>query len=162
MKIDTEHFVVDETRLAEEWIAHPQRVFEYAQFAANARASLDEAKRKDEVIRAEVGLTVRRHPEDYGLSKVTEGLIESIIITDKDVQESAKKIIEYKHKLDVIMAAVTAMENKKKALECIVQLHATAYFANPRNPESLESKIDHNYRAPGIMPKKKRQAIETD
>lgn len=156
MKIDVSHFAVDESQLAEEWIAHPQRVYEYAQLAADTRAALDELKRKDDVIRAEVGLAIRRSPESYGLTKVTEGLVESVITTDHDVQESAQCIIECKHKLDLAMAAVTAMDNKKKALECIVQLHATSYFANPRNPKSIESQIDREYRAPGIAPKEKQ------
>jgi response regulator RpfG family c-di-GMP phosphodiesterase len=156
MEINALHFVVDETHLVEEWIVHPQRVYEYAQLAADTRALLDELKRNDDVLRAEVSLAVRRHPEVYGLAKLTEGVIDSIVATDTEVQNSAKKIIACKHKLDLAQAAVTAMENKKKALECIVQLHATAYFANPRNPESLESKLDRDYRAPGLMPKEKK------
>jgi response regulator RpfG family c-di-GMP phosphodiesterase len=156
MEIDVSHFTVDESRLVEEWIAHPQRVYEYAQLAADIRAKLDELKRRDEVIRAETSLSVRRTPEAYGLTKVTEGLIESIVVTNSDVLESAQDITDCKHKLDLAMAAVTAMENKKKALECIVQLHTTSYFANPRNPKSIEAEIDREYRAPGIMPKKKK------
>jgi hypothetical protein len=162
MKINTEHFTVDETYLAEEWIAHPQLVYEYAKLAADARFALDEAKRRDEVLRAEASLLIRQHPEAYKLTKITEGMIESLVTADTDVQKSSQKIIEYKHKLDLAMAAVTAMETKKKALECIVQLHATAYFANPRKPEALESKIDREYRAPGIMPKKKKQESKTE
>lgn len=161
MNIDKSHFTVDESRLAEEWIAHPQRVYEYAQLAADTRVQLDELKRKDEVLRAEVGLSIRRHPESYGLTKITEGLVDSVITTNTEVQETMQQIIECKHKLDLALAAVTAMENKKKALECIVQLHATSYFANPRNPKSIESQIDREYRAPGIAPKEKKQ-IESE
>jgi response regulator RpfG family c-di-GMP phosphodiesterase len=160
MKIKSEHFTVDESHLAEEWIIHPQRVYEYAQLAADTRALFDELKRKDEVVRAELSLSVRRNPELYGLAKITEGLVDSIVTTDPAVQKSSQDIIACKHKLDLAMAAVTAMENKKKALECIVQLHATSYFANPRNPKTIESQMDREYRAPGIMPKEKKKKAE--
>jgi response regulator RpfG family c-di-GMP phosphodiesterase len=162
MKINPEHFTIDESQLAEEWIAHPQRVYEYAQLAADIRKTLDELKRRDEVVRAEVGLSVRKNPEVYGIMKVTESLVDSAITTNDEVRESTQLIIDCKHKLDLAMAAVTAMENKKKALECIVQLHATSYFANPRNPKSIESQIDREYRAPGIAPKKKTQESESE
>lgn len=148
--IQSEHFAVDEQHLVEEWVEHPSRVFYYATLAANIQMSLEEAKRFDEVLRADLSLDVRKNPEAFGLQKTTEGLIEAIIQSDGRVQSSAKKIIRLKNELDLAKAAVSALESKKKALESIVQLHMTSYFANPKT-----LKPDPDYRAPGIRPKKR-------
>ena len=152
MNIASEHFTVDEHRLTEEWVEHPTRVFHYAQLTANAQMKLDKARRHDEVLRANLSLAVRRNPEQFGLQKTTEGMIEAVIESNDEVQESATTIISLKNELDLAKAAVSALESKKKALECIVQLHATSYFATPRSP--MPSKPDSDYRAPGIKSKK--------
>jgi hypothetical protein len=149
-KIQSEHFCVDEHHLVEEWVEHPSRVFYYARLAADIQMDLEEARRLDEVLRADLSLAVRKNPETFGLQKTTEGLIEAVIQSDDQVQSSAKKIIKLKNELDLAKAAVSALESKKKALESIVQLHMTSYFANPKSP-----KPDPNYRAPGIVPKKR-------
>ena len=148
--IQAEHFTVDEHRLVEEWVEHPSRVFYYASLAADIQMNLEEARRFDEVLRADLSLTVRKNPESFGLQKTTEGMIEAVIQSDERVQSSAKKIIKLKNELDLAKAAVLALESKKKALESIVQLHMTSYFANPKSPRP-----DANYRAPGIMPKRR-------
>ena len=149
--IDQEHFTVDEHRLAEEWVEHPSRVFYYASLAANIQMRLEEARRHDDVLRADLSLSVRKNPEKFGLQKTTEGLIEAIITADEAIQESAISIISLKNELDLVKAAVSALECKKKALECIVQLHATSYFASPRSP-----KVNSDYRAPGSRPKQNK------
>jgi hypothetical protein len=154
MEIKTEHFQVDDDQLVEEWIEHPARVFYYARLAADIQKLLDEARRHDEVLRADLSLEVRKNPEQFGLQKTTEGLINAVIESDEAVQAAAMKIIKLKNELEYAKAAVTALESKKKALECIVQLHATSYFAAPKTPKSHSD----DYRAPGIKPKSHRKS----
>jgi hypothetical protein len=149
--IDPKHFSIDEQQLVEEWVEHPSRVFYYARLAADIQMSLDEARRHDEVLRADLSLDIRKNPDEFGLQKTTEGLVNAAIESNEDVQVSAKKIIRLKNELDYAKAAVSALESKKKALECIVQLHATSYFATPRTAKS-------DYRAPGIKPKARDKA----
>ena len=108
-EIKPEHFAVDETQLVEEWIEHPSRVYYYASLAADAQMRLDEARRKDDVLRADLSLGVRKSPEDFGLKKTTEGLIEAFIESDEQVKISAKKIIRLKNELDLAKAAVSAL-----------------------------------------------------
>jgi hypothetical protein len=146
--IKPEHFAVDDQQLIEEWMRHPSRVYQYTSLTADLQMQLDMARRRDEVLRADLSLTIRKNPEQFGLQKLTEGVIEAAIAVDEEVRASANKIIKLKNELDLAKAAVSALEAKKKALECIVQLHMTSYYANPKTP-----KPHSDYRAPGIKPK---------
>jgi hypothetical protein len=141
MNIDQSVFGIDPNKLADEWVVHSQRIFEYSMEAANARMRYEEAKRRDEIIRADVSLAVRKNPEAFGLSKLTEGLIDAIVTTEESVKESVERVIECKNELDVLTAAVTALEVKKKGLECLVQLHLSAYYASPNDSKVMNTGI---------------------
>jgi hypothetical protein len=149
--INAADFTIDPSRLDDEWVNHSSKVFEYAVRAADARREYEEAKRRDEVLRADKSLAIRKNPEEYGLSKVTEGTIDAAIISHGDVVDSAYELIRRKNELDVLMAAVTALDHKKKGLECLVSLHATAYYSNPS--ESRIERGDYNKPIIGIKPK---------
>ncbi|MDR2170706.1 MAG: hypothetical protein LBP59_11235 [Planctomycetaceae bacterium] len=160
IEIDAAHFEIDSDNLAEEWVNHPQRVYNYTAKAANARMRYEEAKRQEEVLRADTSLEIRKNPESYGLTKVTEGLIEAALLADDAVKAAAQHVIRCKYDLDIVTAAINALESKKKGLECLVQLHVTAYYAAP-NDKSAYKERNCNYEhsredrmpIPGIKPK---------
>jgi hypothetical protein len=146
LKVEKTHFEIDVNQLAEEWVMLPQNVFSYTCNAAEARLQYEEAKRLHDVLRADTSLAIRRNPEQYGILKVTEAMVDAALELDPKVQESAKNVIDKKNELDIAVAAINALDAKKKGLECLVHLHATAYYSNPS--ESKYGKIN----IPGIKP----------
>ena len=125
-------FGIDENALDLEWRKHPKLYYKYACMAADARKEWEEAKNNLKVVEAEVSLDVRKNPGAYGLDKVTEGTISATVTIDTRVIESQKTVTEARHEMDIMDAAVAAMDSRKKALEKSVDLHLANYFSEPR------------------------------
>lgn len=131
-------FKPDKNNLDEEWVNQPAMYLEYALKLADAKAEHDRAKANLEVVMAEEDLQIRRHPEDYGLEKITEKIVESTVLLQSKVSVASEKLIKTKHKVDILQAYVYALENRKKSLENLVQLRLAEYYAEPKLPKDSD------------------------
>lgn len=122
---------IDQNALDQEWIAQPVLYMRYAELEAEARRTMDEEKVRSDVVRAKLDAKIRENPEDYGISKVTEGSILSAIQQDEDYLESQTALRTAKYQLDMISGAVRALDHRRKALENLVYLHGQSYFSEP-------------------------------
>ena len=120
-----------------EWLLQPQLMLKYGETVAEARRSVDYAKERSEIKRAELDKDIRTYPEKYGISKITESAIQGTIILDSEYTELNINFIESKYELEVLLAAIRAIEQKKTALENLVKLHGQMYFAGPKIPRDL-------------------------
>jgi len=59
----------------------------------------------------------------------------------KSYKVAAKEVLRLRHAADVLQAAVTALDHRKKALENLVYLHGQNYFSEPhaRDGDSRET-----------------------
>jgi len=137
-------FDFDKHALDEEWHRQPKLYYKYACLAADARKEWEEAKNKLKVVEAEVSLDIRKNPSVYGLDKITEGTISATVVIDARVIEAQEAVIEVRHEMDIVDAAVSAMDSRKKALEKEVDLWLANYFSEPKikseNAEKFEEK----------------------
>jgi hypothetical protein len=124
-------FSIDELRLDREWLAQAELVHEHCLNLADAKLRHNEAKAEADVVAAELDRDVRLHPTKYGLDKLTETVVANTITLQPAHKEAHKKLIQAKHDVDVLEAAVSALEHKKRALENLVALHGMDYFATP-------------------------------
>lgn len=132
--VDSSILQIDENRLEYEWINQPTLVFKYAKKLADARFKFDEAKAELEVTEADIANTIRKAPELYDLKKVTEGAVKETIPLQSEYKAAVQELNKAKHTVEVYAAVVSALDNRKKALEKLVDLWMANYFSTPRAP----------------------------
>ena len=125
-------FTPDKDALDDEWIRQPELYHKYATELADARLDFEEKKNKLEVVRAELDKEIRTDPEQFDLLKVTESGISAVIVVQPEYTKALKRINTARHRIDILQAATTALDHKKKALENLVYLHGQNYFSSPR------------------------------
>ncbi len=130
-------FRIDPDRLEAEWLAQADVVHDYHLKMADAKQSLDEAKDALEIVYAETDMDVRLHPSKHGLAeldkKPTETMIKNAVLLTKAYQTASEEVIRAKYEVNVLEAACTSLEHKKRALENLVVLWSQDYFAAPRD-----------------------------
>lgn len=124
---------IDEMQLHKEWLNQPRLYLQYASKLADATHEFDEAKSQLEVTKSEIDADIRRDPDSYNLEKVTETSIANTIPMQEPYREATNNLLEAKHRRDVLDAAVTALDHRRKALEKLVDLHLSGYFAAPKS-----------------------------
>jgi len=140
---------IDDSALDIECADQASLFLKYAKHAAEARRTLDDVKQSLDITKAEIDKQIREDPEKFGIAKVTEGSIQSAILTDKTYAKAYKTFSDAKFEADMAQNAVQAMNTKKDMLETLTKLHGQSYFAGPRVPRDLtkerqlkEKKVD--------------------
>ena len=150
---------IDDSSLDLECLDQPSLFMRYAKHAANARRFLDLAKQNLDVVKAELDKDIRESPDNYGILKITEGSIQSAILTDKAYTEAYKEFTDAKYEADMAQNAVVAMNQKKDMLEQLIKLQGQSYFAGPKVPRDLskERSLKENKTDSGINKKLTRR-----
>jgi len=128
-------FRPDKHRLDEEWEDQPLLMRDHTRAEAEAERKKDTLKAQMAVLEAELRKKIARNPAKYGLGNEkapSEAAINRVLPLQQEHKDLTAAIIEAQYELNVISGAVRALVDKKKALECLVELHARAYFAEPR------------------------------
>ncbi|MFA5377446.1 MAG: hypothetical protein WC455_16965 [Dehalococcoidia bacterium] len=120
-----------------EWVKQASLFGEYCMEQAGARAKLDAVKERLDVKVAGLGLKVRSNPATYGLDKVTEASVQAVILLDVECAKLREEIAVAQYELEVMSAAVRALDQKKSALENLVRLQGQNYFAGPSVPRDV-------------------------
>jgi hypothetical protein len=129
---------IDNSALDLEWEDQPVLMMRYSKNAAETRKTLDYAKEKVDLVRAELDKMIRTNPAEFSIEKITEGAIQSAIITHSRYIKVNAALIEAKYEADIAQGAVRAFDARKDALENLVRLHGQQYFAGPRIPRNLQ------------------------
>jgi hypothetical protein len=130
---------IDETALDIECLEQPNLMLKYARHSARMIIALDQAKQDLDITKAEVDKEIREDPEAYGVKKVTEGSIQSAILTEDRYKEAFQKYLDAKFEAEMAKGAVRAFEQRKDMLEALIKLHGQQYFAGPRVPRDLSA-----------------------
>lgn len=122
---------IDIDSLDEEWVGQSPLYFRYAKKLADARDRLERRKTELDLVYAECDRDIRKNPKKYKLAKISETAIKSAIYEHPEYREIQDIVHKAKHRVDVLGAAVQALEHRKRALENLVELHGQSYFATP-------------------------------
>jgi hypothetical protein len=120
-----------------EWARQASLFGEYCMEQAEARAKLDAVKERLDVKVAGLGLKIRSNPATFGLDKVTEASVQAVILLDAECAKLREEIAVTQYELEVMSAAVRALDQKKSALENLVRLQGQNYFAGPSVPREI-------------------------
>lgn len=145
----TENFSpeINELKLDQEWLGQPNMVWEYAKKKALANKRVSEAKAALKVTIAELSKAIRAEPLEYGLDKVTESTVENTILLQKEHRVDQQALIDAEYNADILGAAVAALQDRRRALEGLVELHGQNYFSDPRpGPHSKEGVEENTKR----------------
>jgi len=128
---------IDESALDVEWLDQPQLMFKYARHCAELEKLSDEAKDKLEFVGAEIEKDIRSNPDKYGLAKITDAVVASTIVLQKRYKDALEEYNKAKFDAKVAGGAVRSFDQRKTALEKLVQLNGQQYFAGPTVPRNL-------------------------
>jgi len=128
---------IDETALDVECLDQPSLMMQYGKNLAEAERALSTAKMQNDMVRAELDREIRKNPEKYGISKITETAIAGAISTAPGYNDFEKHVIDAAYEVKVARAAVDAVQQKKDMLEALIRLHGQQYFAGPKVPRDL-------------------------
>ena len=120
-----------------QWVKQAALFGEYCMEQAGARAKLDAVKERLDVKVAGLGLKIRSNPATFGLDKVTEASVQAVILLDAECAKLREEIAVAQYELEVMGAAVRALDQKKSALENLVRLQGQNYFAGPSVPREI-------------------------
>jgi hypothetical protein len=135
-------FQIDRFRLDDEWVRQPDLYRRYAEALADARRDHEEAKNVLAVVRAEVESEIRKDPADYFIDKVTEGSIKSTVETVEKVVDAEAVVVNARHAVGVLEAAVGALDHRKRALSDLVSLHLADYYSKPVAREGSKEAVE--------------------
>lgn len=143
---------IDEHNLDKECIKLPTDYLRAAHQSAEYKRDLDELEAELKVVQSEMGMKVRDHPARFGLEKVTETALPSVVITTKEYQDKLREVQRARHQAELAQAVVWALEHKKRTLTLLVELHGMGYFSNPkvseRGREAVEEMTKTKVRRP--------------
>lgn len=109
--------------------------FFWAEQLAEARRQTDRAKLMVEMVEAGLAMRIRKSPEDFGLSKTTDSCVKNAVRIHAEYIEASEGLIEMKYEQQLLEAAATAMEQRKRMIEVMVTLHGQSYFSVPKSPK---------------------------
>jgi hypothetical protein len=128
---------IEDTALDLECLEQASLFMKYAKHATGLQKELDEFKQALDVMKAEIDKSIRENPERYGIEKVTEGSIQSAILTDGGYKKGYQSVLNVKYELEMARNAVIAVNMRKDMLEALIKLNGQSYFAGPKTPRDL-------------------------
>lgn len=127
--------IIEESQLDKEWILQPKLCLKWLEYEANCEKIYDKKKMELQVLYAELDKFIRSN----SITKLREGDIESEILTNKEYKLKNDEVIEAKFNFNIATAAVKAFQDRKKALEKLVDLWITGYNSEPK--QSIKDNI---------------------
>jgi hypothetical protein len=155
-------FDIDPQNIVQEWIDQPRLYFEHAEKLAQYRANHERCKANLDLVQAKLDKSIRSDPEDYDISsaKITEKMVENAIIRNKKYIDALEEVHKSRYEMEVLQAAVTALDHRKKLLESLTQLTLSGLNAEPKLPRNqyvsreMETEIKKTIRGKAIEHKK--------
>lgn len=128
--------------LEQHWLDQPKLMMQHMKEVAECRLQLEDAEANIKVLMADLDRDIRNDPDEYDLLKVTEVTVKNAVLAQPPYRAALKKIAGLKYKLNILNAAVEALQQRKRALESLVDLHGQGYFSIPTsNRKSKRSAV---------------------
>jgi hypothetical protein len=127
---------IDPESLDAEAVMQPELYFKWAEKTKVGRELADRAKMRLDITEARLKRNCREHPSRFGVAKVTENAIIEAVHSHDEYEEAYIRYIETRGESDLLYKAQEAMEQRKRMLELLVQLHGREYFAGPSSPRT--------------------------
>ncbi len=135
--MDPKILKIDPLALDEEWLKQSSTFFYWAQKASEARAEADKARFYLDRLEADLALKIRKDPDAFDLDKTTEAAISQRIKIDDDYETQSLALIDARKEAEDLSKFVSALEQRRKALENLCFLQNQAYYGQPQEKPAL-------------------------
>lgn len=125
---------VDPAALPEEWLGQPELMLRWTSKHAQALLEVDRAKAGLDVAKAMADREIRENPEKHGLTKVTEAVVANAVILHPAVQAAVQVLGEARYAANLLQGAVHSIEDRRRALQSMVELGSREWFAGGDTP----------------------------
>lgn len=132
---------INKYKLDEECLSHSSLYFRYSSMQADAKTRVSKAKDNLELVEAERNLAIRKTLSESG-TKVTEAMITSALIVDKEVIEAKNQVREAEDVFMKLSVAVQAFEHRKSELDNLVKLYCSGYYSVPNSGSDVKKDIN--------------------
>lgn len=134
---------IDLSRLHREWQNQPQMMINAVARAAACERDHALLKAEQRRLLANLRNDIRTHPKSYGFEKATETGVEDAAVAMPEYRVAEQRTIEARYAMDVAYGHVNAVQDRKKALEKLVDLWLREYFSEPlaRGTESAAAEL---------------------
>ena len=153
-----EDLEIDKYSLDDELQKQAMLFAEWAEKEVDAQFERDKAKERLEVVKAEADRSIRAAAEKRN-AKITESAIQNMVILHEGVREANSEHLDSVKNAKVMAVAREAFEHKKRALEKMVDLFLSNYWAEPRIKAEAEDLHERN-RAEGLRKATEKAAGE--
>ena len=123
---------IDKDNLDVECMDQARRFMKWSVQYAEAIRFRDEEKRKATIVKSNINLDVRSRPEEYGLTKPTEGSINAIVDSSEEVNKADLAVMDAVYAVNIYSAAKEALDQRRAMLERLVNLYISGYYSQPR------------------------------
>ena len=128
---------INEDSLEIECLDQAVLMVKYTTQLAEAKKDRDQSKERLDVLYADLDLKIREDPEQFKLSKITEGAVRSAILMNEDYQKAQNKLDWANYEVNVLQGVVSAIDQRKSMIEGLIRLHGQQYFAGPNVPHNM-------------------------
>lgn len=132
---------INKYKLDEECLSHSSLYFRYSSMQADAKTRVSKTKDNLELVEAERNLAIRKTLSESG-TKVTEAMITSALIVDKEVIEAKNQVREAEDVFMKLSVAVQAFEHRKSELDNLVKLYCSGYYSIPNSGSDVKKDIN--------------------
>ena len=120
---------IDRYKLDLEAMSLPSLYFRYSDLVREAKEIVSEKKDHLEAVIAERSISIREECATNG-TKTTEGIITSLVNSDKAVLEAKKELRDAMATHGRLQVALSALDTKKAEIDNLVKLYCNSYYAN--------------------------------
>jgi len=154
---------IDIYNLEEECRNQPVLHQEVSEAVADAKRRAKTAAKHVEFVKADLLNRIRREPEKYGLSKVTETSVDAAAVVQPVYQEAIRKMLDAEEYASALAGLEVAMMQRKSMLNDEVALFLKSYYTTQEmvgEVKSLDKVTEEQIIAKRIRRAKQRKAGE--
>lgn len=133
---------IDEQRLDREWLGQASLYAYWSDRLAEAQHALDMAKVQADIEKATLERDIRTAPDEFGLQKATEASIAAAVLLQPEYKIAQARLAERAKVVAHLRGYITAIEHRKRALTCLVDLHLAGYYADTRRTAAGRAALD--------------------
>ena len=121
---------IDRFNLEKECAENGEKVIYWGEKWADTEAQKERTKKELDEVRGELDIRIRKNPGNYGIEKITEGVINSLIPLQEKYIEANEKYIEARETAMTLSLVKEAFLQRKDLLLAEVRLFLGGYYTS--------------------------------
>lgn len=121
---------INKYHLDEEVATHGTKFIKWVKVLAEMNKELKKLKERILVYRAELGNKVRLSPSKYGLDKITENAVASVIDVDASFGKLKEEQFQLEEDIEICKGVVEEIGGQRFLFEPLIRLYLASYYAD--------------------------------